>query len=206
MKMRIRYGLSLAILYVCFVSLAFGQDAAAPQKVTDEEYRVYEAVILDMFVGKSVDEGRDNPRQLVILEQTVTNFPAARSPETVASLKGMLPGLSDETATDYVARLKTKGTLSSSLNLKVSYTLLPEKELDRIFSNGPAGWPKFYNKYPKSSGYVGFSRVGFSKAGDQAVVYVSHGCGGLCGSGNYVLLVKTNNAWTVKQKMMAWIS
>jgi hypothetical protein len=41
------------------------------------------------------------------------------------------------------------------------------------------------------------SAVGFNADGKRALVYVGHGCGGLCGGGTYHLLVKKDGKWQV---------
>ena len=39
------------------------------------------------------------------------------------------------------------------------------------------------------------SAVGFNNDHTRALVYVGHGCGGLCGGGTYHLMVKMNGRW-----------
>jgi hypothetical protein len=41
---------------------------------------------------------------------------------------------------------------------------------------------------------------------NQALVAPSHGCGGLCGAGYYVLLTKKDGVWKVEAKRMTWVS
>jgi hypothetical protein len=41
---------------------------------------------------------------------------------------------------------------------------------------------------------------------NQALVYIEHGCGGLCGTGHYVLLEKGVDGWKVIKRSMVWIS
>jgi hypothetical protein len=50
------------------------------------------------------------------------------------------------------------------------------------------------------------SRVGLNSRGDQAIVYMRHICGGLCGSGHYLSLVRKDKEWVVQKKFRAWIS
>ena len=68
------------------------------------------------------------------------------------------------------------------------------------------GWRAFYAKYPGSVGYVSLSRVGFNNEADQALVYVGHTCGGLCGTGKLVLLQKQNGLWGITKELLLWIS
>jgi hypothetical protein len=48
--------------------------------------------------------------------------------------------------------------------------------------------------------------VGFNAAMNQAMVYIQHACGGLCGSGHYVLLEKNADQWRVVKESMVWVS
>jgi hypothetical protein len=71
------------------------------------------------------------------------------------------------------------------------------------------GWEGFYKKYPKSAGFWQFSRPGYNFTRDEALLYVGHSCGGLCGTGHLDLLSQQNEQngqWTVKNRMMLWIS
>jgi len=52
----------------------------------------------------------------------------------------------------------------------------------------------------------GNARVGFNTENDKALVYVGNSEGGLAGAGYYILLVKENGAWVIKEEVMTWIS
>ena len=75
-----------------------------------------------------------------------------------------------------------------------------------MFKGGVNGWEKFYKRFPDSGGIVGVSRVGFNLETNQALVYVEHGCGDLCGTGHYMLLDKGESGWKVAKRYMSWIS
>lgn len=100
----------------------------------------------------------------------------------------------------------TSDQLTKSLDLKLKYTLTPKEKIEQIFKSGLDGWDEFYRQFPDSNGLVGLSRAGINSRGDQAFVYMAHQCGGLCGSGHYLLLVKKNKEWIVQKKFMAWVS
>jgi hypothetical protein len=75
-------------------------------------------------------------------------------------------------------------------------------EIDDLFSEGiSAGWRAVGN-----SSIYRFSRVGFSCSGNQALVYVSMSCGGLCGRGSLVALEKQNGEWEETLVEGLWIS
>jgi hypothetical protein len=53
---------------------------------------------------------------------------------------------------------------------------------------------------------VGVSRVGFNPEGNQALIYMEHGCGTLCATGNFILLQKGPGGWKITQRYTPWIS
>lgn len=160
------------------------------------EQAVYSAVLGEMF-------GSSKATLLVIKADTVTNH--FSGPEEWKNVSEQLPTLSEQTVEDY----KTKNTdpqQIKELDIKTKHVLLGKKDLDQIFKAGREGREEFYKQYPDSGGLIGFSRVGFNGQMDQALVYVEHWCGGLCGTGHYVLLKKDGGAWKVVVKHIVWVS
>jgi hypothetical protein len=73
-----------------------------------------------------------------------------------------------------------------------------------MFKRG--GWGEFYKRYPDSGGFISVSRPGFNKEMDQALIFIEHRCGDLCGTGHYILLEKSGDTWKVIQQNLVWIS
>jgi hypothetical protein len=73
-------------------------------------------------------------------------------------------------------------------------------EVDDVFEN-KGGWEAL-----GASTIVRFSRIGYSCDGNQALLYRSQSCGGLCGSGDLVILEKKGDKWQVVLTRMLWIS
>jgi hypothetical protein len=53
---------------------------------------------------------------------------------------------------------------------------------------------------------IRLSRVGFNKSRNQALVHVEHYCGLLCGGGDYLVLSKRDENWTVVKGVDTWVS
>ncbi len=68
------------------------------------------------------------------------------------------------------------------------------------------GWQEFYKNHPKAAGFWTFSRPGYNPARDEALLYVTHNCGWLCGTGHLYLLAKEDGRWKVKNRLFLWIS
>ena len=67
-------------------------------------------------------------------------------------------------------------------------------------------WEIFGQKYPKSDGFVRFSRVGFSSDNKQAIIYFTRYCGVTCASGEFLFFIKEKDKWIKKGKSLLWSS
>jgi hypothetical protein len=119
-----------------------------------------------------------------------------------------MPELSRETIDDFHSHAKECQPLAKQLDVPINYVLVGPKEIELLFPKGEfdRAWSRFYKKYPGSSGIISFSNVGFNRDLTQAVVSTGRGCGGLCGAGYFVLLMKAQNIWTVKTQVGTWVS
>lgn len=188
-----------------FVVLAFAVAASgqAPEVDGNQEIRPYltpEAyeIYAILFPKDSSSKGH---RRLVILQETqAAPFPAP--------LRDCLLGLDvrqergDQTLSrsviedfhrvNQVPKLLVEGQLQSV----ASHTLADRSAIEQSFNGGiEQGWREFYRRFPMSSGYSVVSAVGFNEAKTQALVYLEHHCGGLCGFAEVLLLEKMDGKW-----------
>ncbi len=160
-----------------------------------EEYAVYSALI-NLF---HCDDGK------VILIQSRTERFYDRSTDEAKFIKDDLP---PDTRRATLDNYKSVGGQSIELarcfTLNNTYLLISEEERHQSF----ATWKSiqdFHQKYPNSTGIPLFSRVGFNKNFDEALVYSWGYCGGDCGGGGYYLVRKENGFWKLKDEE-TWIS
>jgi hypothetical protein len=64
----------------------------------------------------------------------------------------------------------------------------------------------FEARFPDNFGYFVVSHVGLNLNKTEALFYVDHFCGGLCGGGEYVLMRKVNGVWHVVDDRSTWVS
>jgi len=64
----------------------------------------------------------------------------------------------------------------------------------------------FEARFPNNLGYFVVSHVGLNLNRTEALLYIDHFCGGLCGGGDYVLMRKVNGVWHVVERHMTWVS
>src|SRR5262245_3247393 len=174
-------------------SLFTSTPTASQADLEKEEQAVYAA-----FVG-----GTSGPA--LILQDTSTGLSDVGPQQVIDNMKDGFPDISNDTIDSYMERNAQPSQLPPDMKLGVAYVLLSEAELAEISSQ--ENWHEVLSeKYPGSDGYIIFSRVGFNKTLDQAVVYVGNVAGPLMGAGYYYLLEKHNGEWSIKEQIMVWIS
>jgi hypothetical protein len=177
----------------CFVAIVLAAAAAdlagvqipAAQTVIEdpEAYVVYAALI-----ATEVPRRSDKAKQLVIQRETVVNKDCMVS-------GGALATDWKPVADDFKLQNARVRFILPDRDLHRPYVVVTQKDLLAFFSRNGGSWPAFYKQYPDSGGYVEVSAVGFDRSKTQAMVYVSHYCGGLCGGGSYHLLEKSGGTW-----------
>jgi hypothetical protein len=65
---------------------------------------------------------------------------------------------------------------------------------------------EFEARFPNNFGYFVVSHVGLNLNKTEALLYVDHFCGGLCGGGDYVLMRRVNGVWHIVDSHSTWVS
>jgi hypothetical protein len=196
--------LFFSAILISFIPIGGNHQEARIDRVTAEEYAVYSALLNEIKV--SPQDGKE-VKLLVINDQT--EGPDKRCfPEEIARWDDRIRA---NELKRLLENLMEKNRSSKSLHMKFGvnkkYVLLKSQNYSSIFENiALDGWTDFYKKYPASSGYITFSRVGFNSDGTKAVIYREVSCGGLCGYGGYILLSKDNGAWIEINSYGCWES
>jgi len=170
--------------------------------LTPEDYAVYSVVLLARGKPEDPEERWDNKPDLIISD--VTDSGEAGKSRMWGFRSASKQGPSDEAVDHFNWRRQISCPLKLQLDTAISYHFVSAEEQRNIFEKkGVVGrWKDFYKRYPKSSGHWSFSPVGYDTRGSEALVYVGHHCGGLCGTGHLVLLAKENGHWIVKNRVM----
>jgi hypothetical protein len=64
----------------------------------------------------------------------------------------------------------------------------------------------FEARFPNNFGYFVVSHAGLNLSKTEAILYVDHFCGGLCGGGGYILMRKVNGVWHFVDEHSTWVS
>ena len=179
-----------------------------PRHASDEdEYLVYAAAIERLFAGDKVTFDTQSPVKLLVIRNRTLdeNHPLIKNENEHWGYRiSQLSPVARDTAGAYKEQNREARQLGDLFKLRIRHVLVEDEELARTLKE--RRWKEFYEKYPDSGGFIGFSRVGFNRKMNQALVYFEHWCGGVCGSGIYVLLERGEEGWKVTKMHRAWIS
>lgn len=201
--MKIRLLLFSAIL-ISFILIGGNRQEGRIDSVTADEYTVYSALLDEIKI--SPNDGKE-VKLLVINDQT--EGPAKSCfPEEIVKWDDRIKA--DEFRPlfeNLIEKNRDSKPLDRKFNVNKKYVLLNARNFSSIFKKEDIdGWSDFYKKYPDSSGYITFSRVGFNSDRTKAVIYWETSAGMLCGYGGYILLFKQNGAWKEITAFGCWIS
>jgi hypothetical protein len=167
--------------------------------VDSEDYKVYSAVLRSKLAGGA--------KAFVIEGATgAFSFPNGQPDDGFAYHRKEMPLLNDDLINSFKAAAEKTYSLDRGFDLDRPYLIMGRYEEGRYFGYCGSWWDGYYRDFPETGGIMGFSRVGYSSDGKTALVYYDVSCGGLCGAGYYVFLVKTGNSWNVVQSSMIWVS
>jgi hypothetical protein len=197
----------ISVLLAASACKVQSRETVAQADIPAEEYAIYAVVIGKMFAGDKVTfDTQANIKMLVIEDRTVNPLGhGAEAESEVERLKqAFLVPLPQEIINDFVAENAKPHQLTNSLDIKLKYTLIPKDKIDPNFAGSPTD--EFYKQFPDSGGYMAFSRAGINSSGNQALIFMKHVCGGLCGSGHYLLLEKNDQGWVIQKHFRAWVA
>lgn len=170
--------------------------AAAHAPAPAAAYAVYAAAI-----ERVLQASRSAAAPLLVADSTVVG-----AGEMDALLRSMSDSLSPALRAAYETALRTRSVLRDSIPL-AAVRVVPRGHIYAFFrQHGPDGWLHYYERYG-TTGFVELTSVGFPPDSSQAVLYMAHHCGGLCGTGYVVVLARgAGGAWVVRSARMLWVS
>jgi hypothetical protein len=201
--------LTSMLISIVTPSVSTGQTADVGSKsVSDEDT----TAIVSLLVKDRLAANGEEPEgdYIVVVAETIAVCPPGVgggdeeefSTASMIESAGHFPGVPDSMLQAMLCQ-QEGGMLPSSRI--PGATVVLQSEIDAIFS-GDGWWEEFYKVFPASRGLVQFTAPAFSTDGRKAMVYVSHSCGGLCGTGWLVLLARDAGGWRITDRKMLWIS
>jgi hypothetical protein len=204
----------LAMIIVLVGCNGGAKPTASLAELSSDEYDVLSSYTAGKFSSQQGKEAIGKGLSLVILNTTSNDDYPSMDPNgkpipgqrRAESLRGKAPALQQATIDAFRRVNAQQALLRRSFRFPLSYELVDSTQIASMFSKNGGGWPAYYKLFPHSNGILTFSRIGFSADGTQAFFYWSNRCGGLCGSGNYVIMEKRSGQWEITSEIEAWVS
>ncbi len=204
LRRRVARRLALTLASLAPVASCGPDTAGVTETATD--VAVYAAALDSLFAPRDSAP----PRSIVVLDST-TDFHwnasdttlmgdfVERAPISLLSIESALDASAERpfaiAADSVLARLRQSRDSTAAL-------LKPEEGFRRV----EIFWQLFYERFPKTAGFASLSAIGYGNAGSEAIVYVQHSCGGLCGNGSMVRLKRQGDRWRVVSIQELWVS
>ena len=173
------------------------------QIVSDEEYKIY-SVALKHLISKRTD---DAP-----ITKIKTGVDKDSKDFNDLERRGFgifIDKIDHDARWDFLIKNEKSSTLENKFPTETNHTFITNEQLEKDFRyelDGVMNWDLFQEKNPKTDSIYTFSRAGFSKDGNEALVFVTFWCFSACGEGNYYLMKKDNGEWRIVDGIMTWIS
>jgi hypothetical protein len=188
-------GLLLISTGLCPAGSASGIQNDADSGVSEEEYEIYSSIIKQYYL-------RPDTKLIMIEERTFRYDFAVDEEPWREKKKGVI--IDGSAADDYELKNGQQWLLNKdAFKLPVKAALITDHDLKAIFHGkwGDLEWINYYRRFPDSRGFVMFSRIGFNAQRTQGLMYVGSRCGPRCGDRYFLLLEKTNGAWSIKKEL-----
>lgn len=149
--------------------------------------------------------------QQVVLDWTEVGCSQSRTAESFEQIAHYLQShlivAEEETICDFLSKNCKPYPISPLLTSPEQFVPITNAQLSHIFRDDTdAGWDRFRLLFPRSSGCVSFSRIGFNHDITQALAYAGKQVDSLIGHGTYWLLKRSQDKWEESENTMAWIS
>jgi hypothetical protein len=215
----VRNRLSTVLLSLVVVSLSGcnrdHKPIAPAADLSVDECKVFSGYIADTFSRRRKEQDSKQPAKLVFLNTTNSgdddllpdeNGHSVPWEKTAESLRKKAPSLQQATIDSFRKANSQQALLHRSISSPIDYEVVTSAQLEPIFCKHCGDWPEYYKRFPGAGGIVTWSRVGFNSDGTQALFYESYRCGGLCGSGRYMVMDKKNGSWMIGTDIVVWVS
>lgn len=194
--------LAFAISLVVLLARPAGSNAQRDRHAAleREEYAVYSAIISQRFI-------EDRTRLIVITDPTCCDILGVTKENLGFGIEQLAP-FSQDTLENFTERNRETRHFKRLFTLSVPYRIVNYKRIEKLFDmiELEEEWKTFYRWYPRSNGYIRFSRVGFNKTRDEAIVSTGWMSGERSGEGRYFLLSKKSGKWQVQRSATTWVS
>jgi hypothetical protein len=181
-KVLVRASMAIAVLLVGLVAFFILE----LRRTQSEVGTVVSAFLSDEVLHDAQDLGSGHNIQIIVLRES-------QQPGTWRARWGVFPQASIIIRSSFVLSNAVRTDIRAELRLPkgADSVIVSRSELE----HGQIG--EFQQRFPNNVGYFAISLPGFNFNKTEAILYVDHHCGGLCGGGGYILMRKVNGIWHV---------
>lgn len=155
--------------------------------VSDEEYKIY-SVALKHLMSK-----RTEGAPIIKIKTDVDTDSKDFNDLERRGFGIFIEKINHEARWDFLIKNEKSSTLEKKFPNETNHTFISNEQLVKDFQyelDGLMNWDLFREKNPKTDSIYTFSCVGFSKDGNDALVFVTFRCSYACGEGNYYTVKK----------------
>lgn len=195
-------------LLLVFVGLAF----AVEQRRTQAETGAVLSALFSQGVLHDMDKwGAGRTIEIVIQRKPDRQLspPIDTGSWFAQSLKSRRRYLSNAWFTQSSRITRTSFFVNSVFSADINTALTLPRGARAVFVNPSDLGTKtsdFEARFPNNLGFFVVSHVGLNLTKTEALLYMEHFCGGLCGGGDYVLMRKVNGVWHIVDRHATWVS
>ncbi len=181
--------LLFTILFCCIFN------AVAQEKIEPEEYEVYKAWLEKSFITSDT-------KQIFITKFTI--YRDLNSAIDSRENRQLLLRLQSSTLEDFRLHNRKSLELKNDFGVSPIVNLIIEDDLGNYLGNG-SPYPDFAKKFGAEY-RISFSRVGFNKKKNQALIQVDYRSNTIrkYQFGYYFLLSKEKDSWIIKKRTKSW--
>jgi len=196
----------LTLLVLSFAACTQASGAPPLPACTQDPAGIYAALLAQTPRLLQTPAG-DSARQIVVVKTTGYRESMAEyfAPQWADTLISLL-GIDSTTAEDFVRRNQNEALFPYPIP-GMHVVLTDVAEVRSLFEGvGPAGWERFYARFPNSQGYLIVTQVGISADGSEALVFYGDHKGPRYAVGEFVVLRCDGGSWVVSFRQTAWMS
>ena len=188
---------------------------ARAQGVAEETVSVREAEVYTELLNRLArtrPQGQDI--HLVVASQTIpieAGYRVVGAPASLAEdIAWRVPAASREIVAELLRANKRVASIKlrpSMLHPAMRAQIVRDIEIREIVATADIdAWRRFGTTHDGAGYAVQFSRIGFGRDQNTALVYTELNCPGLCGAGELILLRRTSGVWRVLKQHPLWAS
>jgi hypothetical protein len=189
-----------------------GARTTSANSLSSDDYAIYSVAINDVLLKDVSFHFSDSSQHQIVLQKTTSGG----IPPGAAGMTGMPDKQTDKIRSEakgelwdtFVAINHNPETLDSAgFATAVKCRLVAAAELNKFFASPNEGsWEAFYKAYPGAQGITFLSRLGFSKDGMRALLYMGTMSSPVGGIGRLVMFTRTGKNWKVSLSGITWVS